>query len=81
MRGIGFLLSGKRRDKDGKRGATGIYSKGMYTNKNKMMIMCVVSRNEVFKIRGIVKQVDSDAFIIISNAREVFGKGFKNEVL
>lgn len=63
------------------RGATGIYSKGMYTNKNKMMIMCVVSRNEVFKIRGIVKQVDSDAFIIISNAREVFGKGFKNEVL
>ena len=63
------------------RGATGIYSKGMYTNKDKMMILCVVSRNEVVKIRSLVNEIDANAFIIISNAREVFGKGFKNEAL
>lgn len=61
------------------RGLTGIYSKGMYTNKEKMMLLCVVSRNEVIKIRKIVNKVDSGAFIIISNAREAFGEGFKEE--
>lgn len=62
-----------------KRGTTGIYSKGMYTNKDKMMLLCVVSRNEVIKIRQIVNKIDSEAFIVISNAREVFGEGFKEE--
>lgn len=61
------------------RGTTGIYAKGMYTNKDKMMLLCVVSRNEVIKIRKIVNKVDSGAFIIISNAREAFGEGFKEE--
>lgn len=61
------------------RGTTGIYAKGMYTNKDKMMLLCVVSRNEVIKIRQIVNKIDSEAFIIISNVREAFGEGFKDE--
>lgn len=61
------------------RGSTGIYSKGMYTKEEKMTLLCVVSRNEVIKIRQIVNKIDPGAFIIISNAREVFGEGFKDE--
>lgn len=61
------------------RGTTGIYSKGMYTNKEKMMIMCVMSRNEVAKARQIANKIDNKSFIIISNVREVFGKGFKRQ--
>lgn len=61
------------------RGTTGIYSKGMYSNDDRMMLLCVVSRNEVIKIRQLVNKIDSKAFIIISNAREVFGEGFKKE--
>lgn len=34
-------------------------------------------RNEVTKIKKVVKDIDANAFLIISNAREVFGKGFK----
>lgn len=59
------------------RGTTGIYAKGMYTNDEKMLLLCVVGRGEVAIIQKIVKQIDKKAFLIISNAREVFGKGFK----
>lgn len=59
------------------RGVTGIYSKGMYTDKEKMMLMCIASRNEIIKIRQIANQIDSRAFIVITNVREVYGKGFK----
>ena len=59
------------------RGSTGIYSKGMYTQQEKTMLMCVASRGEVIKIRQVANKIDPKAFIVISNAREVFGQGFK----
>ena len=59
------------------RGTTGIYSKGMYTNEEKMMLMCVASRREIIEIRQIAKKIDARSFVIISNVREVYGKGFK----
>ena len=61
------------------RGSTGIYSKGMYTNEEKMMLLCVGSRNEIARIKQISVSIDKKAFIIISNARETWGKGFKKE--
>ena len=61
------------------RGTTGIYGKGMYTGEEKTILLCVASRSEVIAIRKIVEQVDANAFIVIANAREVFGKGFKEE--
>lgn len=62
-----------------KRGSTGIYAKGMYTDKEKMMLLCVGSRNEVARMKQIATQIDPVAFIVISNARETWGKGFKGE--
>lgn len=59
------------------RGSTAIYAKGMYTNKEKMMLLCVGSRNEIAKIKQIAVSIDTKSFIIISNARETWGKGFK----
>ncbi len=59
------------------RGVTGIYSKGMYTNDKKMMLMCIASRNEVIEIRRIANKIDAKSFTIITNVREVYGKGFK----
>ena len=67
----------KEIDNQLQRGSTGIYAKGMYTNTNKIMLMCVGSRNEVARMKQIATQIDSKAFIIISNARETWGKGFK----
>ncbi len=61
------------------RGMTGIYGRGMYTKDEKTILLCVASRNEVIAIRKIVEQIDPSAFIVIANAREVFGKGFKEK--
>ncbi|MGN1299927.1 MAG: YitT family protein [Clostridia bacterium] len=59
------------------RGSTGLYSRGMYTNEEKMTLLCVGSRTESYVIESIAKNVDRTSFIIILNAREVLGKGFK----
>ncbi len=61
-----------------KRGATGIYGKGLYTNQEKMIVMCVAKRKHIVRIKEISKKIDEDAFIIITDAREVYGLGFKN---
>lgn len=59
------------------RGSTGIYAKGMYYDEDRMLLWCVASRNQVAKVRQIATKIDDKAFIVISNAREVYGKGFK----
>lgn len=64
-------------NKDLKLGATEFYGRGMHTKKDKIIIMCVTKRTEVMNIKEIVKKIDKDAFIIISDAREVYGLGFK----
>lgn len=60
-----------------KRGSTSLEGIGMYKKENKNVLMCVASRSEVREIRKIIKEIDENAFIVISNAREVFGEGFK----
>ena len=60
-----------------KRGATGLYGKGMYTNKDKLILMCAASRRDVAKIKITAKKIDPQSFIIITNSREVVGLGFK----
>ena len=59
------------------RGSTAIYAKGMYTRERKMMLWCVASRGEVAKIKDIAQEIDPKAFIVISSAREAWGKGFR----
>lgn len=59
------------------RGSTAIYAKGMYTREKKMILWCVATRGEVAKIKQIAEEIDKKAFIVISSAREAWGKGFK----
>lgn len=58
------------------RGATGIYAKGMYSNSEKKMLFCVVSKKEIVQIVELVEKIDKKAFVIISDVREVMGEGF-----
>lgn len=62
---------------DLKKGATELYGKGCYSQKEKNIIMCVTKRNNLIKIKNIVNEIDENAFIIITDAREVYGLGFK----
>lgn len=60
-----------------KRGVTGIYGKGMYTDTQKLVLMCAISRRDLAEIKFLTKKIDPKAFIIITNSREVLGTGFK----
>ena len=59
------------------RGSTELYGKGSYTGKDKMIILCATKRSNIIKIKEMVNKVDPNAFMIISDAREVYGLGFK----
>ena len=62
---------------DLKSGATGFYGKGLYSGNERIIIMCVTQRKNIIKIREIAQKIDKDVFIIITDAREVYGLGFK----
>lgn len=59
-----------------KRGTTGLYGKGMYTNSDKLVLMCAASRGDVSKVKDVAREIDPKSFIVITNSREVVGLGF-----
>ncbi|RJQ42959.1 MAG: YitT family protein [Anaerolineaceae bacterium] len=59
------------------RGVTFLYGKGAYTGTDRTILYCVVSRPEVSLIKGIVSEIDPDAFVVIGQANEVLGEGFR----
>ena len=59
------------------RGTTGLYGKGMYTGKEKLVLMCAASRGDISKIKAVARKIDPNSFIVITNSREVVGLGFK----
>lgn len=61
-----------------KAGATEIYGKGSYLNENKIVVMSVMNRREIPLLREKINEIDRNAFLIVSNAREVYGLGFKS---
>lgn len=56
-----------------KRGTTGLYGKGMYTNSDKLVLMCAASRGDVSKVKDVAREIDPKSFIVITNSREVVG--------
>lgn len=62
-----------------KRGVTGIYGKGMHTDSDKLVLMCAVRRNDIANVKQLVKNIDENAFIIVTNSREVLGRGFSED--
>ena len=62
--------------KEMSRGVTGMTARGMYSNSEKNMLFCVVSKKEIVQLRELVSCFDPRAFVIVSDVREVFGEGF-----
>ncbi|WP_027417515.1 YitT family protein [Aneurinibacillus terranovensis] len=58
------------------RGATLLKGRGGYTGIDKEVLYCVVSRNEIVRLKNMVHETDPYAFIIINDVHEVFGEGF-----
>ena len=59
------------------RSCTYIKGKGMYTDQDREMIFVVVSRKEVHLVQNKVREIDPKAFMVVTDAYETFGEGFK----
>lgn len=59
-------------------GVTMMQGMGAYSNTSTEIIMCVMRKQNLIKVRNILKEVDPNAFVIVSSANEVFGEGFKS---
>jgi uncharacterized membrane-anchored protein YitT (DUF2179 family) len=59
------------------RGVTVLSGKGAYTNEERGILYCVVIRSEVAQLKSIIHEIDSQAFMVIGQAHEALGEGFK----
>lgn len=60
------------------RGVTLINGEGMYTKTPKGVLMTCVKSNQIFALKASVKDLDENAFVIVCEANEVYGKGFNH---
>lgn len=68
---------GKAILEDLNRGVTVLKGKGFYTGKDKEVLLCIIGRSQVVKLKDLVNEIDSRAFVMVTDATEVLGEGFK----
>ncbi|MFU0824202.1 YitT family protein [Clostridium sp.] len=61
-----------------RRGVTILYGEGAYTKEKINIIYCIVSPAQLPKIKQLIREIDENAFISITDTSEVQGKGFVN---
>ena len=60
------------------RGVTILHGQGAYTGAEKNVLMCAFKQREIAAIKAAVKGLDPAAFLIVCNAHEVLGEGFRD---
>lgn len=58
------------------RGVTLLHAEGAYTHEERNVIMCVIKRPQIAEIRRLVRTIDDKAFLVVTDAKNVFGNGF-----
>ncbi len=58
------------------RGVTVLKGTGSFSGLDKEILYCVVSRNEIIRLKGIVEKVDPHAFVTVNDVQDVMGEGF-----
>ena len=61
------------------RGVTKLAAYGGYTQDERPLLLCVVDQTEFTKLKQVVRSIDNKAFVVVMNASEVLGEGFKRE--
>ena len=60
------------------RGVTFLRGQGGWSGHDQPVILCVIKRPEIAQMRALVRNVDANAFFIVTEAKDVFGKNFEN---
>ena len=61
------------------RGVTEMPSRGRYSKQDQTMLLCVVPAKEIVNLKQLVHDIDKNAFVIVTDVREVLGEGFKTQ--
>ena len=64
-------------DRQLERGATFLYGEGSFTGQNKLVLMCAFKQRQIVPLKALVHQMAPDAFLIVCDAHEVLGQGFR----
>ena len=59
-------------------GATLLRANGAFSGQDQQMILCAVRRDEVYRLKRLVFEVDPDAFFMLLSTDEVLGQGWLN---
>jgi len=62
--------------KEMKRGVTSLQGTGMFTGKSHSVLLCALTVTEVAHLKKLVYEADPNAFVIVTPAQEVLGRGF-----
>lgn len=81
---VAYIISDKNKEivsalvNDLDRGVTILHGQGAYTGAEKDVLMCAFKQREIAAIKAAVKGIDPAAFVIVCNAHEVLGEGFRD---
>jgi len=59
------------------RGVTLLSARGAFSGDERPVLLCVISAQEVARLKAIVRRADAKAFVFITDAHEVLGEGFR----
>ena len=59
------------------RGCTYLKGEGAYTGQMKNVIYCAIMRQQVAELKELVMEIDPEAFLVLQEAHQVLGEGFK----
>ncbi|MBQ9090845.1 MAG: YitT family protein [Anaerotignum sp.] len=62
-----------------RRGVTAFPATGKYTGEGREVLFCVFSQKEVHSVKSIIMNIDKNAFFLVTDIREVLGKGFADK--
>lgn len=63
------------------RGGTALKSRSMYLKRDRELLMSVIHRKQISELREFVKEIDPEAFVVISDTYAVLGKGFRSQLM
>ncbi len=59
------------------RGVTILHGEGAYSGQEKQVLLCAFKQRQIVPLKRLVKERDPNAFLIVCDAHEVLGDGFR----
>ena len=64
-------------DRQMDRGATFLHGEGSFSREEKLVLMCAFKQKQIVPLKALVHELDPQAFLIVCDAHEVLGQGFR----